>query len=191
LITAANAAHFFDMPTFYASAHTLLKPGGSIALWTTGPASIHPRTPCAPAIQALLDKFSAEDMAPYETEANRLVRGRYADLPLPWTCDPAIERWDDAGFVRREWGPDEVFHGGQDVKQGLDLETAEKMFSTSSSVVKWRAEHPELVGTEEDAVRKLVREMGKVLREEGGVKDGEERVWGISGGVVLILKKIG
>jgi trans-aconitate 3-methyltransferase len=191
LITAANAAHFFDMPSFYASAYRLLTPGGSIALWTTGPASIHPQTPCAETIQALLDKFSAEDMAPYETAANRLVRGRYGDLPLPWTCEPAIEGWDQDRFVRREWGPEEVFHGGQDVKQGLDLDTAEKMFSTSSSVVKWRAEHPELVGTEQDAVRKLVQDMGRVLREEGGVKAGEERLWGISGGVVLILKKAG
>lgn len=188
-MTAANAAHFFSMPAFYIAAHALLKPGGSIAIWTTGPPSIHPNTPCAETIKELLDDFSANEMAPFETEANRLVRGKYIDLPLPWTCDPLVTGYDEARSTRREWGPEEVFHGAQEIKQGLDLQTAEKMFSTSSSVIRWREEHKDLAETDQDCVRKLLREMGRVMRAEGGVKEGEERIWGISGGVVLLIKK--
>ena len=36
LITAANAAHWFDMSGFWPAAARVLKPGGSVALWTSG-----------------------------------------------------------------------------------------------------------------------------------------------------------
>ncbi|KAL2915895.1 hypothetical protein HK105_204597 [Polyrhizophydium stewartii] len=33
LITVSTAAHWFDMPAFYAEAHRLLKPSGTLAIW--------------------------------------------------------------------------------------------------------------------------------------------------------------
>lgn len=36
LITVATAAHWFDMPKFYAAAAKVLKPNGSIAMWCGG-----------------------------------------------------------------------------------------------------------------------------------------------------------
>ena len=36
LITAATAAHWFDMPRFWAEAAKILKPGGSVIIWCFG-----------------------------------------------------------------------------------------------------------------------------------------------------------
>lgn len=47
LITAANAAHWFDMPRFWQAAARVLRPGGSVALWTTGEIRVHPDMPNA------------------------------------------------------------------------------------------------------------------------------------------------
>lgn len=40
LITVATAAHWFDMPRFYAAAAKVLKPNGSIAMWCGGTWSV-------------------------------------------------------------------------------------------------------------------------------------------------------
>jgi SAM-dependent methyltransferase len=56
LITAANAAHWFDMSRFWLSAARVLKPGGSVALWTSGDIRVHPSMPNSAAIQAAIDR---------------------------------------------------------------------------------------------------------------------------------------
>lgn len=50
LITAATAAHWFDMARFWPRAARVLKPGGTAALWTIGPMCMHPAMPNAAAI---------------------------------------------------------------------------------------------------------------------------------------------
>lgn len=42
LLTSAMAAHWFDMPKFWADAAKVVKPGGTVALWTCS--SLFPRT---------------------------------------------------------------------------------------------------------------------------------------------------
>lgn len=85
LITAATAAHWFDMRRFWCEAAQILKPGGSVILWCTGGLYVHPfTTPNYSKVQRLLDDFESVVLEPFSTEGNTLCRNLYAGLPLPW-----------------------------------------------------------------------------------------------------------
>jgi SAM-dependent methyltransferase len=187
LITAANAAHWFNMPPFWKAAARVLKPGGTVALWTSGGALAHPDMPNADAIQKVFDWHYEEYLRPYLTPGNILARERYVDLPLPWTIPEPIEEFDESGFVRREWGVDERFYTDMP-EDGVSLNVFEKMTSTGSAITRWREAHPELVGTEKDIIRVIRREIERLLHE-AGVEEGKERVKGVMQGAVLLLKK--
>jgi ubiquinone/menaquinone biosynthesis C-methylase UbiE len=191
LITAAAAAHWFDMPAFWARAAKVLKPGGSVAMWTSSSIRVHPDLPNAAAIQVVLDKLENEDLDEYTVLGNRLVRGVYHDLPLPWTVATPIPEFNKELFLRKEWNtgavfnPDEWFFENQ---RPISLDAWEMVLGTSSPVTRWREAHPEAVGTEEDVVRKSRREFERLLRE-AGVEKGKEMVEGSVKGVLLVVKK--
>src|SRR5512145_3219980 len=42
LVTAAQAAHWFDLPAFYAEVDRVLRPGGLITVWTYGLLNVTP-----------------------------------------------------------------------------------------------------------------------------------------------------
>jgi SAM-dependent methyltransferase len=185
LITAANAAHWFDMSGFWPSAARVLKPGGSVALWTSGAGRVHPDTPNAAAIQVAMDEHEEQYLKPYFEPGNILVRNRYVDLPLPWTLAQPVPEFDETTFFRKDWQVGEKFFVGE---TEVDLDTFEKMMSTGSAVTRWRQAHPDDVGTERDVVRINRRAMEKLLHE-AGVEKGKERLKGIVYGAVLMVKK--
>ena len=189
LITASSAAHWFDMATFWQRAARVLKPGGTAALWTIGPARMHPSMPNAAAIQASLDDVEERELKPFIEPGNLLAQNLYVDLPLPWTLVPPVTDFDETAFFRKEWGPEnseEFFAGG-----GLtaDLDTTERILSTASPVQRWREAHPNAVGTEQDVVRVMKREIERLLHE-AGVEKGKEVVKGSVSGVLLMVKKM-
>ena len=192
LITAANAAHWFvSMPHFWRRAAEVLKPGGSVALWTSGGIQAHPSMPNGAKIQEVFDRHREEELMPFMSEGNLLVHDGYKGLKMPWDCEPVVAGFEKEEFVRKEWGLDEYSYEGQeeDVKRGgIGLGLAEKMFGTGSAVTKWREANPDKVGTDEDVVKKLMASIGELLRE-AGVKAGEEKVNGLSELVVLLVKK--
>lgn len=190
LITAANTAHWFSsMQHFWARAAQVLRPGGTVAIWTSGGARMHPAMPNAVKIQAAIDRVTDEGLAPYRNEGNVMTRNRYVDLELPWNCHPAVQDFEQASFVRRQWTPEETFLGGPGADgEAVPLSIIGKMYGTSSQVTRWREAHPELANTKDDVIVKLVEEIGGLLREVG-VKAGEEKVSGVVEGVVLIFKK--
>ena len=188
LITASNAAHWFDMAPFWASAARVLKPGGTVALWTGGPVTAHPDMPNAAKIQAAMDEYHDGQLGAYRTEGNRLTKGRYADLPLPWTVSPPIEEFDKAAFVRREWKPDETFFVGGRSDAEHDFDMFEKVMATGSAQTRWEQAHPEDAGTERDPL-KMVRAKIEGLLREGGVQPGQEKFRGTSAGTLLVFKR--
>ncbi|KAI9830557.1 MAG: hypothetical protein M1819_005515 [Sarea resinae] len=185
LITAANAAHWFDMSRFWPRAARVLKPGGSVALWASGEIRVHPSTPNAAAIQTVIDLYREQHLSPYFAPGNLVVRGRYVDLPLPWTLATPVPDFDEASFIRKDWDVGDQFYVGP---PELDLDTYERVMGTASPIVRWREAHPDAVGTERDVLRMLRREMERLLHE-AGVAKGEERLKGVTPGVVLIVKK--
>lgn len=190
LISSAAAVHWFDMPAFWAAAARVLKPGGTVAIWT-GNAYIHPSVPNHQRMQTVLEEFQDKHLGPHMAAGNLITKNNYATLPLPWTLDNPNPAFDEATFVRKEFnknGADSENHELFLGKETWDLDAVEKYMGTVSSVTRWREANPELVGTEMDVVRRLRREV-EMLLHEGGVERGKETITTGVAGVLLLVKK--
>ncbi|KAK3113180.1 hypothetical protein LTR53_009779 [Teratosphaeriaceae sp. CCFEE 6253] len=175
LITVATAAHWFDLPRFYASAATALRPGGMLALWILSSSFIHPAVPHAREIQAELAELEDDVLRPYwQLPGTLYARNGYDDLPLPWTDAAANPGFERESFQRVEWdrhgnpsapplpdGSPGPFQMGREVT----FAQAELGLATSSSVVRWRAAHPGKVGTAEDVVQVAFRKIREIVGE--------------------------
>jgi len=119
LVTAAQAAHWFDLDRFYAEALRVLRPGGLLAVWCYGLCRI------APAIDALLSEFYAETVGPWWPPERRHIDARYRtlrfpfpDLPFPsmsiersWTLPELLDylrTWSAVGRYLASCGHDPV-----------------------------------------------------------------------------------
>jgi SAM-dependent methyltransferase len=78
LVTAAQAAHWFDLGRFYAEARRVLRPGGTLALWC------YPLMRIEPQVDQVIDYLYEDVCGPYWNEQRRLVERCYADLPFPF-----------------------------------------------------------------------------------------------------------
>jgi trans-aconitate 3-methyltransferase len=188
LITASTAAHWFDMARFWPRAARVLKPGGTVAIWSTGPVRMHPSMPNAAAIQAAMDDIEERELKPFFEPGNLLAQNLYVDLPLPWTLALPVADFDEAVFFRKEWGADnsdEFFIGGG---LSVDLDTMEKVMNTTSPVQRWREAHPDAVGTDRDVIRVTRMEIARLLHE-AGVEKGKEVARGSLSAVLLMVKK--
>ncbi|CAI4212070.1 unnamed protein product [Parascedosporium putredinis] len=85
LLVVSTAAHWFNMPLFWARAAQVLKPGGTVALWTNG---------------------SIIRLDDYMEPGNRHNRELYVNMQLPWTVPDPVTEFDKESFVRKEWGTD-------------------------------------------------------------------------------------
>jgi SAM-dependent methyltransferase len=92
LAAAAQAAHWFDLPAFYAEVNRVLKPGGVVAVW--GYAVIHVN----PAIDPVVGWFEHERVGPHWPPGRELANDRYRTLLFPY------QRLDAPSFVmERRW----------------------------------------------------------------------------------------
>jgi len=82
-LVAAQAAHWFDFPRFYAEARRVLRPGGVVALWTyemfRGGADV----------DRVIDAFYAGVVGRYWPPERRYVEEGYRTLPFPLEELPA------------------------------------------------------------------------------------------------------
>ena len=78
LVTVAQAAHWFDLPRFYAEAARVLKPGGAIAVWGYG------RMLLPGEMDALFQRFYAETVGPYWPPERALIDDAYRRLDFPF-----------------------------------------------------------------------------------------------------------
>lgn len=191
MITAATAAHWFDMTSFWPRAAQLLKPGGTVALWCGGNLRPDPALPNAAAIQAAFDKLD-ERLSDYMVPGNRLARSLYANILLPWTLPTPVPEFDQASFLRKEWNtgpgsePGDEFHAMP--QQTVTLDIMETVLGTGGPILRWREGNPDAVGTEQDVVRRMRREIEASYREVG-VEEGKEVMKGGIAGVLLLVKK--
>lgn len=93
LVTAAQAAHWFDHERFYGQVRRVLRPRGALAIWTYGIASI------APEIDAVIADFYLNGVGEYWPPERRFVEAGYKNMPFPFreVAVPALQlkmQWD-------------------------------------------------------------------------------------------------
>jgi SAM-dependent methyltransferase len=191
LIIAATAAHWFDMARFWPQASRVLKPGGTVALWSVGDSRVDPSVPNGAAIQAAIDEINKRELKPFTVDGNLVAQQLYVDLPLPWALTPPVADLNEATFCRKEWGPngessEEFFMGGR--LTTVDMDMFEKMMGTTSQVHRWRDAHPDDAGTERDVLKIMRREIER-LSQDAGVEKGKEVLKGTLTAVLLMVKK--
>ena len=78
LITVAQAAHWFDLDSFYGEARRVAREGAVIALWTYGLCEV------APEVDAVVGSFYRDVVGPYWPPQRRWVDEGYRSLPFPF-----------------------------------------------------------------------------------------------------------
>ena len=92
LVTVAQAAHWFDLPRFYAEVSRVLKPGSAIALWGYG------RMVLPVGMDAPFLRFYAETVGPYWPPERKLIDDAYRSLDFPFA-----EIESPAFYLEVEW----------------------------------------------------------------------------------------
>ncbi|MGB6007415.1 class I SAM-dependent methyltransferase [Castellaniella sp.] len=92
LITAAQAAHWFDLPGFYREARRVARAGGILALISYGVLDLEP------ALNERFQKFYRDEIGPYWPPERKLVDTGYAtiDFPFEELAAPPLE-------IRLQW----------------------------------------------------------------------------------------
>lgn len=190
LLIAATAAHWFDMSAFWPQAARLLKPGGTVALWASGTTLIDRSMPNGAAIQAAIDR-AEQSLDEHMRPGNRLARGLYADLPLPWMLENPVPEFDRASFVRKTWDTTEGSEPIGEFYANQKLPTVDalvKVLMTSSPVVRWSKANPDAVGTDSDPLQIMRQEIEALFRDAGMEPDTALLEGGV-GGALLMVKK--
>lgn len=185
LITAATAAHWFDMDRFWPQAARMLKPGGSVAIWISGDAMVHPSVPNGEAIQAVMMRYREQHLTPFLTRGNAFSQDAYDTMALPWDIAQPVPEFEKSDLFQKRWKHGENFFA---IRPEMNMDGLEDIMSTMSPVTRWREAHPDAVGTEKDVIRMLRREVEGLLHE-AGVEPGKEKVTVDSAGSLLMLKK--
>jgi SAM-dependent methyltransferase len=104
LVTAAQAAHWFDSSAFNKEAARVLRPGGIVAIWCYNLLRI------APGIDETILRFYAEIVGPYWPPERRHTEAGYQTLPFPFPELPFPEirmqhDWtlEELGAYVRSW----------------------------------------------------------------------------------------
>jgi SAM-dependent methyltransferase len=79
VVTVAQAAHWFDLPAFYSECKRVLKPGGTVAMWSYGLARLDNQN----ASSELLN-YHTKVMGPFWDERRQLVDDNYASIEIPF-----------------------------------------------------------------------------------------------------------
>ncbi len=85
LVTAAQAAHWFDFGRFHAECRRVLVPGGVVAAWTYGKFRLDdPDGGSSEAVDAVIDDFYENVVGAFWPPERRYVELGYQTLPFPW-----------------------------------------------------------------------------------------------------------
>jgi SAM-dependent methyltransferase len=96
LITAAQAAHWFDLPAFYREVRRIGQPGAVLALVSYGVLKLDPAPDAS--LDARFQAFYSDEIGPYWPPQRKLVDTGYAtiDFPFDALAPPALD-------IRCDW----------------------------------------------------------------------------------------
>lgn len=202
LITAATSAHWFDLPKFYLAADRVLKPGGSIILWTSGRSYFDPViTPNFAEVYKRQMEWEKEVIIPFELPGNKHARELYANLPMPWTIEAedattknALAEYDEGSSSRTTFNDEGIkdarFESGYLQYITGPLPRLKMMMSTASPITRWREAHKEKLekGEIEDCVDYAFR-ISKEAMEEVPEGHGIEEISFVMSMVMIVIKK--
>jgi SAM-dependent methyltransferase len=77
MVTVAQAAHWFDLPSFVGECKRVLRPGGVVAIWGYG------LTKLAPEIDVEVQKFYTDEVGPFWPSGREHLDNEYRSLELP------------------------------------------------------------------------------------------------------------
>ncbi|MCJ9428658.1 class I SAM-dependent methyltransferase [Kordiimonas marina] len=99
LITAMQAAHWFDLPAFYHAADRVLKPGGRLALVGYGLMDLPPE------LEAPFLHFYRDIIGPYWPADRAHIETRYSKFSFPYAEDP------DPGYaLTADWSVEQLIN---------------------------------------------------------------------------------
>jgi SAM-dependent methyltransferase len=141
LVTAAQAAHWFDLPTYFAEVRRVARPGGVVALISYGVVTADPD------LDAVIRPFYRHVLASYWPPERRHVDEGYRSLPFPFQelDAPAFEirldwRLEDLlGYVRTwsaAWALEQAEGQGPFARFRRDLEAAWRP-ATAVRTMRW------------------------------------------------------
>jgi SAM-dependent methyltransferase len=82
LVTAAQAAHWFNHPRFHAEVRRVLKPGGILAMWTYGLPQVNA------AVDACVARYHRSIVGSFWPPERAHVDSGYSELPFPFADIP-------------------------------------------------------------------------------------------------------
>lgn len=97
LITAAQAAHWFDRPAFYAEVRRIAVDRAVLALVSYGVVELEPD------LRARFDRFYRQEIGPYWPPERALVDSGYAGIDFPFEERPAPRL-----TIEKDWNLDEL-----------------------------------------------------------------------------------
>ena len=97
LVTAAQAAHWFDFERFYRECRRVLVPGGVVAVWTYG------RLRVDESVDAAVDRFYSDKLGRFWPAERRHVDQAYRNLPFPLRDRPTPDF-----SMQARWSIDEM-----------------------------------------------------------------------------------
>ncbi|KAL6920651.1 hypothetical protein ACHAP8_008169 [Fusarium lateritium] len=176
LITAATAAHWFEMPRFWEASAKLLKPGGTVAIWTVFRKS---DTFGDNEVQALIEDFRENVLAPYNSEGSQLTHDGYVNLVMPWDNPVTASLYDRQSSARHELSAKDGYFPktymmdskSSDIPLEETLQRFEKLVNSFGAVNRWQKANPELIGTKDDIVRILMNKLREAAEEDAGSLD--------------------
>ncbi len=147
LVTAAQAAHWFDFGRFHAECRRVLVPGGVVAAWTYAKFRLDDVDGgISAAVDALIDDFYENIVGSFWPPERRYVELGYRTLPFPWPEVAAPEfaletSWDlerVLGYLG-SWSAVQRYrdHHGRDPLQSLRAALESAWGGTGTRRLRW------------------------------------------------------